>query len=398
MNDISSVRARVCSGVCAWAALLALSGCADVSVQKVTNDNWRTVEGRRYSLPKPYIQILPQGDDTIAVSVLMLPDGDNTYAIAPSSTMSTYVFQITTNQNGTLAAVEFKQDTSGVGQQLAASAATAAAQAYNMQLAQQLAVQTAVNTAQGSVDTAQAAYDKATAQVQADTQNGVPATQLSTDKAAQAAALSALQDAKAVLVRVRGTNQLASATASAGTPATNTNPTATTGSSFGPQSWTNPIEYELPEGRGGVLYAVNDTRDADGKRNVELLPARIGNQTQGKFDTANLGPASAPTLMPSSQPISPTTTSASLIFSRPATSIDGWSILTAANGNVTGNAKVAFTDTGPNSDHKSVTLTLPTTPKLAPGTYNVRVAFSYQPSMTMTNVPTEKVVSITILP
>ncbi len=378
---------------------LALTACASITVTKVTPDNRKTVVGQIYSLPKPVIQVLPQADDTILVNVLWLPDADNTYAIHTSSWFSSYSYQATVNQNGTLAAVEFKKDTSVVGQQLAASAAAAATQVSNIKTANQLAVQTAVNTAQSSVDTAQAAYDKAVAQVLSDNKNGVTGTQLNTDEAAQAADLAVLQDAKAVLLRARSATQIGAYTAAAGTPITNTPPAPTTGqnSGFGPQTWSGSTEYELPQDRGGVFYVVNETLNGKGEPNLTLSAATLEGETQHGFQTANLA-SGVPTLQPPNQIIAQTTASLALQFSRPVTSIDDCKILTNADVDVTDNAKCDFTDKTPKSDHTSVTLTLPTNKKLAPQPYKLRVAFTYSPSPIMTKTSTEKAVSFAIQP
>ncbi|GFO57423.1 hypothetical protein GMSM_44300 [Geomonas sp. Red276] len=373
-----------------------LNGCASIKVTKVTSNDNKT-EGQRYSLPKPIIQVLPQADDTILVNVLMLPDSDNTYAVAASSHLSTYSYQITVNQNGTLAAIEFKQDTSMVGQQLAASAASAATQVSNIRNANQLALQTAVNTAQNNVDTAQAAYDKAVAQATADTNNGVTGTPLQTDLAARDAALAALQDAKAVLIRVRSTAQVGASTATAGTPlaATPLTPTASAAGGFGPQTWTNSSEYELPQALGGVLYVVNETL-TDDIPSITLKAAALKGATQPQFETANLA-SGVPALQPSSQTVSSTTSSFSVIFSRPVVSVDDCRIFTTSNTNVTSDAKCSFADSS-GHDRSSVTVTMPTKAKLTAGTYNLRVAFSYSPAPGMSNIPTEKVVSFTVQP
>jgi hypothetical protein len=143
--------------------VLVMVGCVDLTVEKVDKNDPKSMKanGVRYSLPKPFIQVIPQKDDTINVSYVLLPDSEHTYAVRSWSFMSNYVYQVTVTQAGLLSAVEFKQDTSTVGQQLAASAAGVATQMYNIKLADQLATQTAVNTAQTAVDSARTAYDQA---------------------------------------------------------------------------------------------------------------------------------------------------------------------------------------------------------------------------------------------
>jgi hypothetical protein len=263
---------------------VALIGCASVNGTKVTPDNSKAVAGIRYSLPKPFILVAPQADDTIKVDVVYLPDSNNTYAIDTSSTMSSYTFQVALDQSGLLSAVEFKQNTSAVGQQAAASAGAAAAQIYNMKAAQVVATQTAVNAAQSSVDSARSACDAAKAQLASDIANNVQAS-INTDRAALATAQAKLQDAQQVLDRTRNTAQFASITASAGTPITTSPPTpGTTG--FGPQTWKPATVYELPQKYGAVLYAVNEGKDAGGGPTVKLNAVRSYFESDGTVKDA----------------------------------------------------------------------------------------------------------------
>ena len=102
---------------------MALTSCAYMTVSRVDLDAEKPVSGLRYSLPKPFIQVVPQADGTVNVSVVYLPDSKNTYAIDTTSFMSSYAFQVSLDQNGLLNAVEFKQNTSAVGQQAAATSA-----------------------------------------------------------------------------------------------------------------------------------------------------------------------------------------------------------------------------------------------------------------------------------
>lgn len=373
---------------------LVLTSCACITVEKVKDSD--ATSGIRYSLPKPFIQVVPQADDTILVSVVYLPDKDNTYAIRTKSFMSSYSYQVTVNQNGTLSAFEYKQETSVVGQQVAASAATATTQIANAKTAQLVADQTAVNTAQGSVDSAQSAYDAAAAQVQADLKNGVTGTTLNSDKATMEAKLALLHDAKAVLDRVRSNSQVANFTATTGTPLTTTNPAPTTGASsgFGPQTWSSPVEYELPEKYGAVLYAVDEGVDSEGKPTVHLNAAQLNGESQPEFQVALLA-AGPPTLTPANQTISSGSGTAAFKFTQAVYSIDACDIFTASNVKVAG-AKCDFTDKSKTSDHKSMTLTLPTAPQLAVGSYKLSVGFSFQTSPNMSAQPAEAHVSFAI--
>jgi hypothetical protein len=360
------------------ASLLA-AGCATVEVTKVTPQNRDTVAGVRYSLPKPFIQVIPQADDTLLVNVIMLPDSDNTYAIKTSSRWSTYSFQLALNPNSTLSAVEFKQDSSAVGQQLAATAGTASTQLYNMKIANAVATQTAVNTAQTAVDSAQSAYDVAAAQVNADKANGASASQLNTDSATEQMKLAALNDAKAVLSRARSTTQVGSYTATVGTPVATTGPTPTTGSNsgFGPQTWSAPVEYELPDAHGAVLYAVNETLDASGKPVLLLQAAKLDGDPQPTFKVSSV--ASGPPLLTLSSTVVPKGTgSVTLNFTQAVTSVDQCDLFSAAGTKVTGNAKCVASNGTANNSYGSLTLTLPTSPALSAGAYKLIVGFSYK--------------------
>ncbi len=332
-----------------------LTGCANITVTKV--DDSRSAKGIRYSLPKPILQAAPQADGTVAVDFFYLPDSDNTYAISTSSTGSSYTYQVTVTQNGLLGAVEFKEETSVVGQQLAATAGAATAQILNIQNSQLVAAQTAVNTAQASFDTAKATVDAAAAQLHSDTANGVTAN-LPTDQAALAAAQAKLQDAQAVLDRAKNTAQAVTITASAGTPVASSNPSPSA-TGFGAQQWTAPMLYDLPSSRGAVLYAVNDFIDPTCKDEVKLkcetvslvaqeFPAQgtgagtIPEAKQQFFETTALalGP---PTLGPQSLTYSLASGSITFIFSREIQSLDGSNIV-ASDGTLTSAHKAVLSN------------------------------------------------------
>lgn len=252
--------------------LLLLSGCANLTVSKVTDTT--SPNGIRYSLPQPTLQVVPQADGSIIVDVVYLPDSSHTYAIETDSEGSTYSYQVSISQSGLLNAIEFKEDTSAVGQQLAATAGAATAQTLNIQNAQLVAAQSAVNTAQASADAAKALVDAAAAQLQADTASGVPAATINTDKAALAVAQAKLQDALAVLDRAKNTAVAVTISASAGTPITTSGSTpGTTG--FGAQTWQAGTQYDLPSSRGVVMYVIDDQIDSSTKLETVSLKAQL---------------------------------------------------------------------------------------------------------------------------
>ncbi|MEX3706204.1 hypothetical protein AB3X91_33720 [Paraburkholderia sp. BR14263] len=377
--------------LCAALMLVILYGCASITATKITPENRNTIVGQVYSLPKPVIEVIPQADDTVLVNVLFLADSDNSYAIDTSSNFSSYSYQVALNQNQTLAAIEYKQDTSAIGQQFATSAATAETQVANIRNANMVALQSAVNTAQNNADTAQSTYDKQRALVAADIKNGVSTATLNADQATADADLAALQDAKAVLLRTRGAAQTGSYTATAGAPVASSSPAPTGNSSFGAQTWADSQEYDLPERHGAVLYMVNESRENDGSPKVELIAAKLEGDTQHDFKTVNLtlGP---PVLSPSSQNIVKGMTAITLRASQPIDAIKSCAIKTTADVVIVANATCKRSP----DDSRSITVTLPATPKLKPDTYKIDIAFSYKTTPDNPPVDHEQFVMFTV--
>jgi hypothetical protein len=179
--------------------------------------------------------------------------------------MASSTFQVALGPGGVLSAIEFKQNTSAVGQQVAAGAGAAAAQAYNIQSGQVVAAQTAVNTAQSAYDTQKSATDAIQAQLNADQSAANPnPTNIAQDVSNLAQANAKLQDAQTVLDRTRNTAQAVSVTASAGSPIT-TAPLAPGTTGFGPQTWVQPTPYDLPENHGAVLYKIVEGTETNPK-------------------------------------------------------------------------------------------------------------------------------------
>jgi len=271
-------------------ASLFSAGCAEITVKKITPENDTKTSGIRYALPKPFLQVSPQPDGTIAVDVLYLPDLNNTYAVDTWGWMSSSTFQVALDSGGLLSAIEFKQNTSAVGQQVAAGAGAATSQLYNMQAQQIVANQTAVNAAQSNAETAKATSDGLKGQLATDTaavanaqayQTKVNAdpnasqaqkdaaagaiitaqTQVNTDNANFAQAQAKYQDAQQTLNRTQTTAQAVAVTAAPGAALTTTSPPTPGTTGFGPQTWTIPPGYDLPQNHGAVLFAINDWVD-----------------------------------------------------------------------------------------------------------------------------------------
>src|SRR5262245_55324820 len=144
------------------ALALVATGCANLTVTQVTGDR-SSVSGLRYALPKPFIQVVPQPDGSVAVDVIYLPDHQNVYAVDAWSLFGAYTFQVALDQNGGISKLEFKQNTALVAQQAAATAGAATAQAVSIRSAQAVAAQSAVDTAQREFDEARSTFDVADA-------------------------------------------------------------------------------------------------------------------------------------------------------------------------------------------------------------------------------------------
>src|ERR1700743_737459 len=99
--------------------VLLLAGCSsNLDVKKVDIDHPEAAVGVTYYLPKPFLVASPQADGTVNFDVIYLPDKSHEYAIQPSSSLSAHTFQISRDEKGFLNSVEYKADTSMVGQQL----------------------------------------------------------------------------------------------------------------------------------------------------------------------------------------------------------------------------------------------------------------------------------------
>jgi hypothetical protein len=393
-------------------ALLA-AGCAEINVTKVTRSNDEKTKGIRYALPKPILQVSPRPDGTVAVDVVYLPDLNNTYAVDTWGWLSSSTFQVTLDSGGLLSAIEFKQNTSAVGQQVATSAGAGAAQLYNLQAQQNVANQTALNTAQSNVATAKSAADAARAQLGSDTNvlsgttaslaalnanaasssNAIAAAQaavtaaqtaVNMDSGLLAQALAKYQDAQQTLGQTQTTAQAVAFSATPGAAITPTVPTpGTTG--FGPQTWTTPPGYDLPENHGAILYAINESVSPTGEPMVKLTAAkwRADGKPQEDFSTTDLalGP---PFLGPQNMRYSLTATNAYFFFDRPIESIFSSAVATAAIAAPAAPATIVTAAQAATLDSTNkTTVTLPlslTTPPggaLKPGNYQFSLIFTW---------------------
>jgi len=92
----------------ALAIVILLPACTTTTVTKVTDAN-PNEPGLRYSLPKPYILVIPNGDGTLTVQTLYAEDPNNTYAVVSKSFMAKHKLNITL-RDGQLKEVTTQQD------------------------------------------------------------------------------------------------------------------------------------------------------------------------------------------------------------------------------------------------------------------------------------------------
>jgi hypothetical protein len=285
---------------------LLVAGCASITAQKVTANN--SPPGVRYSLPLPVIQVAPQANGTTALDVLYLPDSKNTYAVDTSCFMAAYAFDLTVDQNGLLNKVEFKDSTTGVPQQLAATGGAVAASVENARSAQAAAAQTAMDAAQKDADDATAAAVAARAKVTALQNQSPPATQ---DVMNAALADLAQADAKAAarqsdVDRARNAARAVNLSATMASPQVITGPSVSAGD-FNVTAWKDSAPVTLPGELGAVLYAVEEGV-VDGKPYCKLVTIKSlhaenpKDQAQAGFKSINLLPKPlVPSLKPPEQ-------------------------------------------------------------------------------------------------
>jgi hypothetical protein len=367
-----------------------LSGCSStLTVTQVPVEKPSSAKGVTYYLPKPFLVTTPQADGTVNFDVIYMPDKSREYAIQPSSSLSAYTFQISRDEKGLLNQVEYKADTSLVGQQLASSAGTAAAQWYNMDASKLAAGQTQINAAQTALDSANSTVQAASAALAADQAN--QPTNLSiiaADRNALAQAQAKLPTAEQALQRAKTSTQAVATTASSGTPGTQTGPTI--GSYFQQPAWNPPYTTQLPQRFGPVLYAINDTGEGASESvslravvstipGTDVLNTNVNKKVLGYRVNANAQPifetyqAAKPVLMPSIQTIDANTASLYFKFSIPIAKTPDVLISTDTFQQTSIDQTNYGAELGPDGTILKVTLIN----KLRPGSYIMTVRFSY---------------------
>jgi hypothetical protein len=278
------------ASVFVFSLAILLAGCANLTVTKVEPSS--AAGGLRYSLPKPFIQVVPQPDGTIAVEVVYLPDIDNTYAISTSAYFAAYAFQVVLEQGGFLSKIELRQNTAAVSQQAAATGGAMTAQALSLQAAQATAVQ-------GVVDTAQAAVDEARATVMAnekklellERQTPRPTDLINNTRVALEEAKAKLTVKEDALRRAQTNARSIAIQAAAGTPIATSAPSFD--SRLAPPAWSAPTIHSIAGDKGAVLFAVNEGV-ADGKPFVRLQAVKLNGVAQPQFRTTRVAATPPP--------------------------------------------------------------------------------------------------------
>jgi hypothetical protein len=281
-----------------------LSACTELTVTPIRKpeDEAKTV-GVRYYLPKPFIIFAPQADGTVSANVVFLPDKSHEYAINSSSELSSYAFQVSTDQFGLLTSVQYNSDTTAVAAQATASAGSAVAAGFNYQTAKAAAVQTQINTAQAGLISAQSAYASALAALNSDNQANaaapgtVSASTIQVDASTVAQKQAALQVAQAALQAAQSAPQAVTGTAAAGTPVASA--PAAAGTALTAPAWTQSTVISLPQQFGPVWFAVNDhgtTVSLDAVKSEYPQSPTTGDSAQPVFNTTllALGPPQIP--------------------------------------------------------------------------------------------------------
>lgn len=188
---------------------LLLPACASVTVTKITpNTDTSNVKGQRFNLPRPYIQVIPQGDGSIVADIVYLPDPDHAYAVRSSSRFSSDSLEVVIDA-GLLKSLNWSGDSSAVVSQAITSAGNVASGVIQADQEKEADHQAKEDDASKAVDDADLAFRQAQSDL----------ALLIASNAAEADILKAritlndatlkLQAAQASLDRVRGAAKIA---------------------------------------------------------------------------------------------------------------------------------------------------------------------------------------------
>ena len=111
-----------------FAILLFLSACAGITNIEVTRvDPDKPAKGIVYYLPKPILNITPQGDGTLEATFEFIPDPDNAYAINSKTYLGKQTLDIQLTEKGFLKSLDWKPDATLVAEGIKAASEIAKA-------------------------------------------------------------------------------------------------------------------------------------------------------------------------------------------------------------------------------------------------------------------------------
>jgi hypothetical protein len=248
---------------------LLAGSCTSIEVKKLTDDS-ANVPGIRYSLPKPFIQVTPNADGSVAVEVVYLPDADNTYAIDAAAYASSLTLDIQL-EKGFLKKVEMKPDATTVTEQAIKTAGEVGSKVLDAEKASQEAQRKKIEAADAKVKAAEEAVVKAKLEVEL-AQIDKASADRGKDETAKEKARVELEKAQARLrVAERALDELKASRGALAAARADGETTA--------KPTTKGFEI-----RGPVLYAVQE-RIAEGKPVVTLQAVKINGDPQKKYRT-----------------------------------------------------------------------------------------------------------------
>ena len=94
----------------AFIGVLAVAGCANIDIQKVTSANQDTVHGIRYWRPAPYLSVTGDTNGTCVARLVYLPNMKEEYAITPIGGFGSINFKPTLTDGWNLTALDATVD------------------------------------------------------------------------------------------------------------------------------------------------------------------------------------------------------------------------------------------------------------------------------------------------
>jgi hypothetical protein len=234
-------------------AIPLLAGCTRLNVTKISDHATNQSAGIRYSLPKPYIQVTPQGDGSVVADIVYLPDPENSYVIDGKSYLAFHSLNISTEE-GLLKKIVWTGDSSAVFAQGVSSGAAVAEKNIASDAKSAAERDTKVESAQKAVDEAQLAVDMAASDLELLVANNASADAILKAKVA-------LNEAQLKLAAARKKVNVAAGNARA----------------------DSPEMKERTKNAGPVLFAINERLNSSGSPTVVLVAAKQNSQDQPSY-------------------------------------------------------------------------------------------------------------------